>query len=81
MSAEDADAASAYTQADLGGPPTWITLPKDRWPREWFGQYDTPVDHLRKPLYGHPSAGLYWEQHYHDVLIQTGWQKVRGWEC
>eukprot|EP00973_Karenia_brevis_P012792 1738005-Karenia_brevis.AAC.1 len=36
MSAEDADAASAYTQAELRGPPAWITLPRDRWPKEWF---------------------------------------------
>eukprot|EP00973_Karenia_brevis_P018378 2520140-Karenia_brevis.AAC.1 len=57
MSAEDADAASAYTQAELGGPPTWISLPQDRWLKEWFGKYTNPVVRLRKALYGHPLAG------------------------
>eukprot|EP00973_Karenia_brevis_P058008 8075245-Karenia_brevis.AAC.1 len=58
MSAEDADAASAYTQADLGGPPTWITLPRDRWPRELFGKYDNPVVCLRQALSGDPFGGF-----------------------
>eukprot|EP00973_Karenia_brevis_P037534 5179568-Karenia_brevis.AAC.1 len=80
MSAEDADAASAYTQAELGGPPTWITLPRDRWPKEWVGKYTNPVVRLHKALYGHPSAGLSREQHYHDVFMKLGWKKVRGWE-
>ena len=31
---EDADAIGAYTQALLGGPKTWITVPKEYWPPE-----------------------------------------------
>ena len=65
MSGEDADATGAYTQTQLGPecPTTWITLPKDRWPKEWFGKYTEPVVELRTNLYGHPLAGLFWEKH------------------
>jgi len=34
---EDADAIGAYTQAFLGGPLTWITIPKEYWPASWHG--------------------------------------------
>ena len=32
---EEADAISAYTQAKLGGPPTWIRIPEEYWPASW----------------------------------------------
>ena len=35
-SAFDFDAVSAYTQVELKGCPTWISLPKDQWPSEWM---------------------------------------------
>ena len=54
---EDGDALGAYTQAWLGGPPTWITIPKEYWLKEWFGKYTQPVVRLQRNLYGHPLAG------------------------
>ncbi len=36
---EDADAIGAYTQALLGGPKTWITIPREYWPAEWHGKF------------------------------------------
>ena len=68
-SGEDFDAIGAYTQVGLdelksGGSDvieTWISLPRSGGPKEW----DNMVDHVYRlclNLYGHPLAGLYWEQ-------------------
>ena len=84
MSGEDSDATGAYTQSVLKGPKTWITLPKDRWPKSWhtrFTSSDPPVVPLRISLYGHPLAGLYWEQHCQSAIKKCGFEAVRGWEC
>ena len=34
-----------------------------------------------KALYGHPLAGLYWEKHCRQILLDFGWEPVKGWEC
>ena len=34
-SIEQSDAEQAYTQSLLGGTETWVTLPRDRWPKSW----------------------------------------------
>ena len=56
MSGENADAVAAYTQADLQTawkqlgmkeddyPETWITLPRNRWPK------DGSWDHIADPV-------------------------------
>ena len=33
---EQADAEAAYTQCELKGTPTWVRLPEDRRPKDWF---------------------------------------------
>ena len=38
---EQAVAESAYTQAKLGGAPTWARLPKEQWPEAWRGMNDS----------------------------------------
>ena len=59
-----ADAVSAYTQSFIGGVPTWVRLPKDRWPRKWVDKgYKDPVCPLVLSLYGHPDSGGYWDKH------------------
>ena len=78
---EEADAVSAYTQAKLGGPDTWITIPYEYWPAEWKKKYkweDKPVVRLVLNLYGHPLAGLYWERHCQSALLKLGFQLVKG---
>ena len=60
-SQEQSDATSAYTQAFLEGPATWVALPKERWPRHWNGKYENLVVPLVLNLYGHPNAGSFWE--------------------
>ena len=77
---EDSDAVSAYTQCDLGGEETWISLVRGRRPESW-DKFDEPVCLLVKSLYGHPKAGLYWETHCAKNLLMIGWEKVKGWEC
>ena len=87
MDGEDSDATGAYTQTDLGPdcPPTWITLPKDQWEPEWHKIFtdpeDPPVCRLVKNLYGHPLAGLYWENVCKKGIYACGFEKVIGWEC
>ena len=31
-------------------------------------------------LYGHPLAGLSWQQHSQQALFSLGWELVKGWE-
>jgi hypothetical protein len=81
MKGQDRDAKKAYTQANLDGPPTWIFLPKDQQPPEWKGKYRRPVVWPRLALYGHPFAGLYWEQHAHKAIKECGFLPVPDWEC
>ena len=54
---KQSDAISAYTQAFLKGKTTWVTLPRERWPKARHGKYTNPVVPLVLALYGHPDAG------------------------
>ena len=78
---ENSDATGAYTQTELGEdcPPTWISLPRDRWPKEWHGKCENPVIVLRLNLHGHPGAGLHWERRCHKAIIRCGFKHVTGW--
>ena len=74
MAGSAADARSAYTQVHMSMvkrplqlpddqcPEIWVSLPQDRWPKEWQWIEDPAVPLLRN-LYGHPLAGLLWEIH------------------
>ena len=83
MGGEDSDATGAYAQIYLGAdcPQTWIELPRDQWPHSWHGKYTRPVVILRRNLYGHPLAGLYWSLHCEKQVQLCGFEKVSGWEC
>ena len=79
------DAFSAYTQSFLGGgrgqgTPTWVSLPRHRWPASWEGKYENPVVPLILSLYGHPDSGGYWEAHCEKAVVKCGWEKVDGWQ-
>ena len=96
MGGSDADAKAAYTQILLSEaeellgmnviPETWITLPRARWPKEWFelekkhGKGFEPVCPLLRNLYGHPLAGLLWEKGAEKKLLHLGFEKVPQWE-
>ena len=70
-SGEDSDAVGAYTQIRLSEaarllgigvlPETWITIPKNRQPKEW-SHIENPVCPLLVNLYGPPLAGLMWDK-------------------
>ena len=85
---EQADAEQAYIQAALQGPTTWVLLPEELWPEEWWHvapdgtktpKYDKPVVILKKALYGHPDAGTYWEMHLNEHLRKVGFTSVTSW--
>jgi hypothetical protein len=78
---EDADAIGAYTQALLGCPKTWNTIPREYWPPDWHGKYTEPLVLLKRNLYGHLLAGLFWQRHCQSALFIFGWEQVEGWEC
>merc|ERR1711994_390322 len=91
---EDSDAFSAYTQVNLDQLPTWlgaeaaadlvtetwISLPRDRRPKEW-DNIDEPMVRLKVNLYGHPLAGLIWEKHCQHYIMKAGFERIPGWEC
>ena len=68
---EDSDAFSAYTQVNLDQLPTllgaeaaadlvtetWISLPRDRRPKEW-DNIEEPMVRLRVNMYGHPCMTI-----------------------
>ena len=68
-----ADARSAYTEVKMedapkvlriprsGCPDIWIRIPQHRWPKSWSNIED-PVVPLERNLFGHPFAGLLWEE-------------------
>ena len=74
------DAARLLKQGDTPCPDTWISLPRNRRPPSWDNVEDPAVP-LECNLYGHPLAGLLWERHLEEILIEIGWEKVSGWEC
>ena len=72
-----ADGKQAYTQSKLGGPLTWLSLPKHLRPKEW-DKYKDPVCLLVYSLYGHPRAGQFWERHAEEKLKSIGYIPVPG---
>ena len=75
-SKSQADAKSAYTQALFEGVPTWIRLPRNRWPKEWQKRYQDPIVPLLLALYGHPDSGGLWEKHFEKKIAKNGWKPV-----
>ena len=74
-----ADAEQAYVPAPMRSPvKTWITLPRNQWPKEWEGVH-RPVVPMFKALYGHPDSGTYWEQHCDDHCRSIGFLPAPGW--
>ena len=77
-----ADAVKAYLQSSLQShAATWVRLPKEVWPAEWFGadgrpKYRRPVIRLWRSLYGHPEAGSHWERHLEKELLAMSATKI-----
>ena len=75
-SKEQADARQAYTQAIFTGVPTWLRLPRTRWPKDWQRLYKDPLVPMLLALYGHPDSGGIWEKHFEDRIATKGWVPV-----
>ena len=81
---EQADAEMAYTQAEFHGPTTWVGIPKEQWPSNWYDakgkpKYRFPVCKLMKALYGHPDSGGLWEKHCDAHLQSIGFKEIASW--
>ena len=89
---EQSDAPAAYTQAemyeeDIEGhdTPTYVQLPEWQWNDAMKEAHrrtgKRPVCRLLRSLYGHPTAGLFWERKYKQVLRAARFKEMIGWEC
>ena len=54
--------------------PTWLRLPKDRWPKEWKIKYNDPLVPTLLALYGRPDSGGIWEAYFEKQIGKKGWQ-------
>lgn len=70
---EVADLTTAYVQAELHGPVTYIRTPKEARPKEWGDKFHDPVQRLNRALYGLKRAGGDWDRHSADELEDIGW--------
>ena len=61
-------------------PDIWIRLPRHNWPKSWSSMEDPDVP-IKRNLYGHPLAGLFWERQFEKIQLKHGWEKVPNWEC
>lgn len=59
---------------------TWISLLRERRPKSWDTIQD-PLCPLLRNFYGHPLAGLIWEKHCQNAILEAGFQKIPGWNC
>ena len=75
---ELADAVQAYIQCRLKGTKTVVRLPKNLWPPTWSGMVD-PVCPLLLSLYGHPSAGGFWEEFSSNHVLSCGFVRIPNW--
>ena len=90
---QETDASCAYTQLSLiechsllGDATkfveTWVTIPSNSRPTEWVEiGIKYPVCRLWMNLYGHPIAGLLWQNAAHHKITAAGFQPIDGWEC
>ena len=81
---EQADAEMACIQALLEGPETWVMLPEEAWPKEWYhadgsNVYDRPAVRMLRVLYGHPDSGTFWEKHADEKLRSVGFVPIETW--
>ena len=76
---QQADAVSAYCQAELLGNPKWLVIPKSL--RHLFPACEgmsQPVCRLNKALYGLVRSGFDWMEFSSSKLLEAGWK--RCWE-
>ena len=76
FSKAQADAIQAYIQSIFTGVPTWLSLPRNRWPEHWSKEFWQPMVPLVLALYGHPDSGGIWENHLNSRIGKEGWKQI-----
>ena len=76
FSKAQADAIQAYIQAIFTGVPTWLALPRNRWPEHWSKEFWQPMAPLVLALYGHPDSGGIWENRLNSRIGKEGWKQI-----
>ena len=81
-SVETRDVEQAYLQADMRGPPVYISLPREMWNDKMY-KMRCPVFPLRKALYGHKHSGVFWNEHCHEQCTKAGFNPISEavWPC
>jgi len=75
-SMEAAKLLDAFGSHLFTGVPTWLTLPRNRWPDHWEKQFWQPMVPLVLALYGHPDSGGIWENHLNSRIGKEGWKQI-----
>ena len=70
------DVEQAYISAELGGPPTYVQLPRELWTPEMF-KMRCPVVRLEKALYGH-NSGAYWNTYCEKQFRTANLEPLHG---
>ena len=76
FSKAQAEAIQACIQALFTGVPTWLSLPRNRWPEHWSKEFWQPMVPLVLELYGHPDSGGIWEDHLNSRISKEGWKQI-----
>ena len=76
FSKQQADAIQAYIQALFTGVPTWLSLPRNRWPHDWEKKCWQPMVPMLLALYGHPDSGGIRENHLNGRVVKQGWKQI-----
>ena len=63
-------------QWKLAGVPAWLSLPRNRWPKDWEKKCWQPTVPVLLALYGHPGSGGIWEQHPNSRVVKQGWKQI-----
>ena len=78
---EQADAAQACVQAKLSGIPSWVRLPWEQWPIQWFAMRD-PVAPCVWPFLGtlmRGGGGGGWEKVFVENLCSSVFEPIEEW--
>ena len=76
FSKQQADAIQAYIQALFTGVPTWLSLPRNRWPKDWEKNHWQPMVPMLLAPYGHLDSEGIWENHLNSRVVKQGWKQI-----
>ena len=50
--------------------------PQRKWPPAWKGRFLNPVVPQVLNIYGHPEAGLIWEEYFETIIFSLGFASI-----